>query len=194
MGGIDKFLNSAERKGIITIIKPNKKKGIINTKKQEWKTIEIDTDYFLKTGIKREMIKKNDKSCTDAVKIKGEYQSRNPDLYKNRAEYHRYWYHKTKHRRILSIEEKEKRRKKSYIHNITQAKLYYFKNKSKIQRQRRERYHKNKEKYKKHYQENIQYYRDKSNKYYRDKLLKKKRIEYYKNNILNLINNASIKE
>jgi len=193
MGGIDKFLNSAERKGIITIIKPNKKKGITNTKKQEWKTIEIDTDYFLKTGIKREM-KKGQSGTDTCSKIAGEYQSRNPDLYKSRKEYHKYWYHKTKHRRILSIEEKEKRKQESYIYNITRAKLYYHKNKSKIQTQRRERYHRNKEKYKKHYQENIQYYRDKSNRYYRDKQLKKKLREYYKNNILIYINNASNKE
>ena len=49
MGGIDKFLNSAERKGIITIIKPNKKKGIINTKKQEY--IVNDLNSFDKDQI-----------------------------------------------------------------------------------------------------------------------------------------------
>ncbi len=165
MGGIDKFLNSAERKGVITI---NKKKGTTKIKKIEWKTIEIDTEYYLKTGIKREIKKESPKN-------------NEPKL--TRREYQRAWYQANKHRWNLSPEEKEKRKEENRKKQLRKQMIYYYKNREEIRLKRKERYHRDKEKERKKYQENRQYYIDKSNKGRVVGKLKKETRQYFKNNI-----------
>ncbi len=153
MGGIDKFLNSAERKGIITIIK----------KPIKYKTIIIDTEYFLKTGIKRELKDKKDKVST----LKKRYYN------------------------TYTKEEWIKKKQNTILKNNIKSSIYYYKNKEKIKLQRRERYLKDKEKEKQRYKLKREYYNNRAKINYKLRKDKKKLREYYKNNILNLINNAS---
>jgi flagellar hook protein FlgE len=188
MGGIDKFINSAEKKGLITIIKTNNKKGTIK-KSNEWKSITIDTEYFLKTGIKRELnlniIQKN-KDGFDRKKWAAEYYQKNKDKLKLKSKYKK---------RPPEFEE-HKRIRLDYIKN--RNKLYtlrnYYKHIELKKEKRRLNYYKNKEKNRQKYLDNIEYYREKGRLNYKIKKIKIKNKEYYTKNILPYIINASFKE
>ncbi len=183
MGGIDKFLKSAERKGIITIEKTNKKKGITNIKKNEWKTIEIDTEYFLKTGIKREMkTLKQDKSPKKRAKTF------------NKKEWSRKYYLKNKNLRERTPLEIEIDKRTSIQRNKNKCLRHYYKNRDERKIQRKKRYAENKDKERKRYNENREYYIEKAKLNYRIRKIREKNRQYFKNNILPLINNASNKE
>ena len=67
----------------------------------------------------------------------------------------------------------------------------YYKNRDTIKIKRKERYLKDKEKEKERYYKNRQYFIDKSKLNYRIRKEKVNRKQYFKNNILPLINNAS---
>jgi hypothetical protein len=178
MGGIDKFLNSAEKKGTITIIKTNKKKGIINKKTNEWKSITIDTEYFLKTGIKREL--KNDKT----LKKKNGW---------DRKKWAKEYYNK-KYKIIKSDEEKEVDRKTAIERNKIKCLRQYYKNRDERKLVRKLRYQNNIEKEREKYKNNREYFINKSKDNYKKRKFKEKTRQYFKKNILPLINNASIKE
>jgi len=152
MGGIDKFLNSAERKGIITIIKHVPKKKII-----------IDTEYFLKTGIKKEL--------KDKIK-------------KPRKKYYK----------TITKDEWDIRKKNTIQRNNLKSSLYYYKNKEKIKLQRKQRYLKDKEKETKRYYDNKEYFINRSSVNYYIRKDKKKTRQYFKNNIIPYIIDATFKK
>ncbi len=176
MGGLDKHLNSGIRKGIIkkTNIKTNiNYKTNTNYKK---KTIIIDTEYFLKTGIKREL-KDKPKKYTDEEKR----------LRRNERDRERYRkLHPPKYDKKLTKEERRLRKnelERARYHNnkelyLSRLKKTYYEDIEYSRARRLISYHKNKHKHKEKYRERYK--------------IKKIKI-YFNNNILPLIKDASIK-
>jgi len=145
MGGLDKHLNSAIRKG--TIQKSNIKTNI-NYKK---KTIIIDTEYFLKTGIKRELHENP----------KEKYRKLHPKKYKKEL---------TDEQRRLIRNEKERQR---YHNNrdkyLARLKKSYYEDIEFSRKKRLISYHKNKHKHRHKWAEN--YKRKKIKTYFNNNIL-----------------------
>jgi len=177
MGGLDKHLNSAIRKG--TIKKSNIKTNI-NYKK---KTIIIDTEYFLKTGIKREL-NENNKSTrrkynsheeyleARRIRAKEKYRKLHPPKYKK--------YLTDEERRLIKNEKERQRYHNNREQYLSRLKKNYYEDIEFSRARRLISYHKNKHKHRHKWAENY----------------KRKKIKtYFNNNILPYIidNNASIK-
>ncbi len=188
MGGLDKHLNSAIRRGIITKIKYKKPK--IKNKNNDTIRIIIDTDYFLKTGIKREL--KGPISKNPILEEKKTDEEKEKIRKEKRREYHREWRKKNrntgKYDTLKKMTKEERRLRKNKLEMNR-----YYNNREKRLKQLKERYANNtnlfREKRRLWYIKNKEAIGLRAKERYKREKIKK----YFNNNILVNIKNASFK-